>query len=1146
RASCPSRWAPLQTTHRRLFSMKSSVVPNGGWMRRRKPRYLRGRQQCCSSEVTVATAAMVVVVVVSFLSLSTTVVADAASRGEARGCQPTITSRRLSTKETAFSVCGQQRLQRHRRRRHQKLPPHMSSPLGCFEERPPPSLSTATILTAAAPLRRLSPRPPLLVPEVSTRMRPTTAGRGVRGRATEVACRAVVEENQTSGQSGRPNSIADQQEGSASGLKGTPTLPRAHEGRGEEGERLPDGSLWEGIGEGLSGAFLHAQQGLEGLNLLDVGDAFWLNFGQMDVPELPTLSGLRIFGLSWPPPPAAREPKRQPASAAPATTAEGEAEGRGGGGESVTGTITGEIKTRGLPRRLSVWRRGRPKTDGGVGRTAAAAAAAAAADSASEEGRDRPTTKAGRWRKVGALAGLRKRLSLYGTRGDGGAASGQDDLEATSPVAADAPASAGGRWWFARNGAGGGEPQPKKGRRGSDAGGMREGGGSTRSMLRKGKDPSVGLSAPAKLEPVVTPAGKSSSKTLTQRQLGRPGQALVDRRNSSPKASPRPSPPPPPGGGKDKGKKQAGSSMSDKRKSTGPAGPPKSSKGQVAGRANVGEPPRGGEGGHTAVPEADKTSNKAERSVDNDGKTAAAATAPTHFIPKFAPPPNAWKILSSKSPVEEPKASDPSGDRSPGGSCAPPSSSSVPSGSGGAVGQDKWEGGSSEGSAIDIDDDDGEELDEFRDFGDLPLSVTSIPKPPDMGITINRSSGTPANAETRPAAAAAAKAAADSDNVLEEWVDGEPVEVHHGRTTSSWKPTRPDGLSGTSGEMKLVEMACLTGLSSRAGKSAGRIMLEELGFGHLLRGLRGDVRPSLQRRVLQAISTVIDSDPSLAPLFLGLDGLDHPDDDKTAKTKKKATAAGSSASAKKGVGGGGGSSSVRDRLQERRRRQQQQRRKRRVAGAGDGSPSSPGPAVGEDDLLERITAILGYHMVAGGVGSGGGAGSGTGFGVPGGVEAAVAPGGGDGPLGRAFRLVVGSLPLPRVRPFSSAVAAESLHFQQQRPPLEGAAAVGRGDGTREEGEWEGDYQVAREGRDWWKDEVALEEEGLEQQAATQAAAMFPDGGSSGGGGEGGSSGWVWWWGRGRRVSRERLVEEALELTFRLIMSGDAALDALKV
>ncbi|CAN0368709.1 unnamed protein product, partial [Ectocarpus sp. 12 AP-2014] len=85
-------------------------------------------------------------------------------------------------------------------------------------------------------------------------------------------------------------------------------------------------------------------------------------------------------------------------------------------------------------------------------------------------------TKGGRWTEVGALAGLRKRLSLYGTRGE-------DDFEATSSVTSGTPASAGGRWWFARNAAGGGKPQPKKGRRGSDAGGKREGGGSTRSRL---------------------------------------------------------------------------------------------------------------------------------------------------------------------------------------------------------------------------------------------------------------------------------------------------------------------------------------------------------------------------------------------------------------------------------------------------------------------------------------------------------------------------------------------------------------------------------------------------------------------------------------------------------------------------------------
>lgn len=42
------------------------------------------------------------------------------------------------------------------------------------------------------------------------------------------------------------------------------------------------------------------------------------------------------------------------------------------------------------------------------------------------------------------------------------------------------------------------------------------------------------------------------------------------------------------------------------------------------------------------------------------------------------------------------------------------------------------------------------------------------------------------------------------------------------------QPKRPADLSGTSVEMKLVEMACLSGLSSSAGKSAGRIMHEEV------------------------------------------------------------------------------------------------------------------------------------------------------------------------------------------------------------------------------------------------------------------------------------------------------------------------------
>ena len=52
--------------------------------------------------------------------------------------------------------------------------------------------------------------------------------------------------------------------------------------------------------------------------------------------------------------------------------------------------------------------------------------------------------------------------------------------------------------------------------------------------------------------------------------------------------------------------------------------------------------------------------------------------------------------------------------------------------------------------------------------------------PPSSPLLYDRS-GTPAEAAARPAAAVAAKAAAESDNVLEEWVDGDPVETHHSR-----------------------------------------------------------------------------------------------------------------------------------------------------------------------------------------------------------------------------------------------------------------------------------------------------------------------------------------------------------------------------
>ena len=58
---------------------------------------------------------------------------------------------------------------------------------------------------------------------------------------------------------------------------------------------------------------------------------------------------------------------------------------------------------------------------------------------------------------------------------------------------------------------------------------------------------------------------------------------------------------------------------------------------------------------------------------------------------------------------------------------------------------------------------------------------------------------------------------------------------------SNRQPKRPADLTGTSGEMKLVEMACLAGLSSTAGKSAGRIMHEEV----RMYGTRVHIHPSV-------------------------------------------------------------------------------------------------------------------------------------------------------------------------------------------------------------------------------------------------------------------------------------------------------------
>lgn len=72
-----------------------------------------------------------------------------------------------------------------------------------------------------------------------------------------------------------------------------------------------------------------------------------------------------------------------------------------------------------------------------------------------------------------------------------------------------------------------------------------------------------------------------------------------------------------------------------------------------------------------------------------------------------------------------------------------------------------------------------------------PVPPPPLPPPsplnilPSLNCDANRS-GTPAEAAARPAAAVAAKAAAESENTLEEWVDGDPVETHHSRCASVW------------------------------------------------------------------------------------------------------------------------------------------------------------------------------------------------------------------------------------------------------------------------------------------------------------------------------------------------------------------------
>lgn len=351
--------------------------------------------------------------------------------------------------------------------------------------------------------------------------------------------------------------------------------------------------------------------------------------------------------------------------------------------------------------------------------------------------------------------------------------------------------------------------------------------------------------------------------------------------------------------------------------------------------------------------------------------------------------------------------------------------------------------------------------------------------------------------------------------------------------------------------------------------------------------MRDDVRPSLRRRVLQAIATVVENDPTLAPYLLGVDDVRDNDhhhgkpksgEQQLREQRKEEGLNGSD----KGSGRIGGEVGRRLRGAARRHR----RRQKRSAATGDGplvTEGVDGSYGGMDDVLvDRITAILGIHGGAGfGVSSKSSSSSnsgGNGFGS-----------GSAGPVGRIVRALVDAIPLPGIRPSStlpppSASAASgatdaptTVASYSSSPPMVDAttsvvpmsAAVagfvktamvfickpvaacanlaytssgpaGRdGYSMRQSGAAAAeaasnsakrvpDIGPAQEGRDWWKDDVALEEECLEQQAATLAAV----------------GGWSWWWDRGR-VSRERLVEEALELILGLLMSGDVALDALR-
>lgn len=279
----------------------------------------------------------------------------------------------------------------------------------------------------------------------------------------------------------------------------------------------------------------------------------------------------------------------------------------------------------------------------------------------------------------------------------------------------------------------------------------------------------------------------------------------------------------------------------------------------------------------------------------------------------------------------------------------------------------------------------------------------------------------------------------------------------------------------------------------------------QLGFDTLLRGLRADVRPRLRRVVLQAISTIIDNDPSLAATLLGIDPENPPTEPPpppdvinnsnhdirwkttTAAAAAAASGASDSSSTAQGVGrrvspAAAASGGVDNGLGSRVRRQLRKRAaavrigNEIVSDAVDGSGDDVGPT--KDLLLDRITDILGLHPVGTGFGVGGEEGKSARAGTEASAATAGADVGGGGPARRALRAVVDLLPRPAVRPSSlpSAVVSASVRTPAAfvRAAAAASAATGRAiaaAGGGQDGNSDSAGGDEEDGRNWWKDEV---------------------------------------------------------------------------